>query len=173
MVEFVVFSLPSLIYLAVRRRDAEARATLGLVGTTASGWLLGLAVAVVSLALGWAATLPVPAEILHGPGTAGRIVGVVSGFMVVLRAVGEEILFRGFLQGIVARRWGAFAGIVVQGVAFWLPHLMLLTITGALVPLVIAQFAIGLLFGWLRHRTGSIAPGAAAHALANVIMGLV
>lgn len=146
---------------------------MGLVAPTASGWLLGVATAAVGLGIGWAATLAVPPEVLHGPGTTGRITGVLTGLAVVLRAVGEEVLFRGFLQGLIGRRWGAVAGVVGQGVLFLLPHLMLLVVSPTLAPLVAGQFLIGLLLGWLRERTGSIAPGALAHAVVNVAAGLL
>lgn len=173
MAEFVLFCIPTLIYLLVRRKHPEARPTMGLATSAWWGWALGIAVIIVSLGLGWLTTMAVPPEVLHGPGTAGRITGLVSGLAVALRAVGEEVFFRGFLQGLVAGRWGPVAGIVVQGVAFGIPHLFLLGVSSTLVPLVIGQFVIGLFLGWLRHRTGSIAPGALAHAVVNVLSGLV
>lgn len=172
MVEFVLFSLPTLIYLLVGRRDAVARPTMGLVASARQGWLLAVVLIVVSLGIGWVTTMAVPPEILHGPGTTGRITGVVAGLSVALRAVGEEVFFRGFVQGLVAKRWGPVAGVVVQGVAFLIPHLPLIAISTALVPLVAGQFVIGLLLGWLRHRARSIAPGAVAHAVVNVVVAL-
>lgn len=73
MVEFVLFSLPTLIYLLVGRRDAAARPTMGLVASARQGWLLAVVLIVVSLGIGWVTTMAVPPEILHGPGTTGRI----------------------------------------------------------------------------------------------------
>lgn len=173
MVEFLLFSIPTLIHLLVRRRDPQARATMGLTAPAWWGWLLALALIIVSLGIGWVTTLSVPTEILQGPGTTGRITGVISGLVVVLRAIGEEVFFRGFLQGLLARRWGAVVGIVGQGIVFLLPHLLLLTLSTTLIPLVVGQFVTGLLLGWLRHRTGSIAPGSLAHAVVNVTAALV
>lgn len=172
MTEFVFFSLPTLVYLLVRRRDPDARATIGLRLPRASDWLLGLLALAISLGIGWAATLAIPPEILRGPGTAGRVTGLVGAVAVALRALGEEVFFRGFLQGWVAKRWGGVAGIVVQGVAFLLPHLMLLTLGTVMIPLVAGQFVIGLVMGWLRHHTGSIGPSSLAHIVTNLVVAL-
>jgi membrane protease YdiL (CAAX protease family) len=172
MAEFLALSLPSILYLIVRRRDPLARRILGLTWPGLRGWLLGLLVAVIGLGIGWLATRGVPADLLYGPGTSGQITDLLAGVVVALRALGEEVFFRGVVQGIVARRWGVTAGIIVQGVAFLVPHLLLLTISPALTPLVAGQFVIGLLLGWLRHHTGSVAPGVLAHVVTNVAAGL-
>ncbi|MGB4271519.1 MAG: CPBP family intramembrane glutamic endopeptidase [Propionicimonas sp.] len=92
--------------------------------------------------------------------------------MVALRAVGEEVFFRGFLQGLAERRWGAVAGVVIQAVVFTLPHLALLTVSAALAPLVVTQAVTGVILGWVRLRTGSIAPTSLAHVIVNLASGL-
>lgn len=118
MVEFLIFCIPTLLYLVIRRRDPRARATMGLSTPRPSGRLLAVVLSIVKLGIGWLTTLAVPPEVLHGPGTAGRITGIMSGVVVALRAVGEEVFFRGFLQGLVAGRFGALVGILVQGSLF-------------------------------------------------------
>ncbi len=173
MLQALVMCLPALVYLLWRRRSADARATMGLTLPPANGWLLGLLAAAVSLGLGWAATRGIPAEVFTGDNVTGRITGVVAAVVVIAKAVGEELLFRGFVQGLVARRFGASWGIAVQAVLFLLPHLALLAVSPTLAPLVATQAVVGVILGWLRHHTGSVAPGCLAHAATNVLVGLL
>ncbi|HOC14006.1 MAG TPA: CPBP family intramembrane metalloprotease [Propionicimonas sp.] len=173
MLEFALFALPSLIYFLVRGRTRDAAQVLGLRWPNLSGWLYGAALALISIAIAWTATIGVPAAVLHGSGTSGRIVNAWGALAVVLAAAGEELFFRGFLQGIIARHWGASVGIIVQGVAFLLPHLLLLTVSPSLIWLVAGQFVIGLMLGWLRQHTASVAPGVLAHVIANLLAGLL
>jgi membrane protease YdiL (CAAX protease family) len=71
----------------------------------------------------------------------------------------EELLFRGYVQGRLLRRWPAWAAIAVTSVLFMLmhvtPHAM-----AAVLPL-------GIWLGVVAWRTGSIWPGAVCHAFVN------
>jgi membrane protease YdiL (CAAX protease family) len=91
---------------------------------------------------------------------------------IVVIAVPEELFFRGYLQTRLEQRWpprrslaGApVGGALVAGSAlFALGHLLVDFDLQRL-----AVFVPGLVFGWMRARTGSIAAGAAFHALCNV-----
>ncbi len=158
MIEFVLLSIPSLIYALVKRgKTSDWRRALALVWPTARGWGLGILAAVVGAGLGWLALRGVPPEVMTAQGTTGAITSVVGGLMVALRAVGEEVFFRGFLQGLAERRWGAVAGVVIQV---------------ALAPLVVTQAVTGVILGWVRLRTGSIAPTSLAHVIVNLASGL-
>ena len=173
MIEFVLLSIPSLIYALVKRgKTSDWRRALALVWPTARGWGLGILAAVVGAGLGWLALRGVPPEVMTAQGTTGAITSVLGGLMVALRAVGEEVFFRGFLQGLAERRWGAVAGVVIQAVVFTLPHLALLTVNVALAPLVVTQAVTGVILGWVRLRTGSIAPTSLAHVIVNLASGL-
>ena len=173
MIEFVLLSIPSLIYALVKRgKTSDWQRVLALVWPTARGWGLGLGAATVGAGLGWLALRGVPPEVMTAQGTTGAITSVLGGLMVALRAVGEEVFFRGFLQGLAERRWGAVAGVVIQAVVFTLPHLALLTVNMALAPLVVTQAVTGVILGWVRLRTGSIAPTSLAHVIVNLASGL-
>ena len=65
------------------------------------------------------------------------------------------------------RRLGFALGNLIQAAIFLLPHLLLLTVSTALWPLLVAQFLAGWLQGWLLYRSGSILPGWIAHSLGN------
>jgi len=93
-------------------------------------------------------------------------------------AVSEELFFRGYVQAVALRwlktrshvpalavEWGATA---FSAASFGLAHVLALgSLAGA------AVVAPGILFGWLRFRTGSLAPPVVAHGIANVGYALI
>lgn len=106
---------------------------------------------------------------LHLPG--GFLLSVLSQIAVV--AIPEELFFRGYLMTRLERRWrptrtflGAPVGmaLVVSSALFAIGHIAVVPN-----PQRLAVFFPALLFGWMRARTGSIAPGALFHALCNLL----
>ncbi|MEM0961321.1 MAG: CPBP family intramembrane glutamic endopeptidase, partial [Bacteroidota bacterium] len=71
----------------------------------------------------------------------------------------EELLFRGYLQRQVERRWGAVVSIVLVGVFFGLYHLRL----SQAIPLSL----LGIYFGFAVWATGSLWTGFVLHLLNN------
>lgn len=78
---------------------------------------------------------------------------------VVIAPLFEETLFRGVLLPVLARHWGAAAGVGVSALVFGLAHLSL----GELTPLTL----LGLALGWLRLRHGRLGPCVLMHGLWN------
>jgi uncharacterized protein len=78
---------------------------------------------------------------------------------VVLAPLFEETLFRGVLLPVLGARWGVGAGLLASALTFALAHLSL----GELAPLLV----LGLGLGWLRLRTGRLAPCVLMHAFWN------
>lgn len=125
----------------------------------------------------------IPEEILRNPNVTvsqyeGLSLGPSAVLLVLFReafyvALGEELLFRGLLGGVLFRRLGFALGNVVQTGLFLLPHLGLLLASLGLWRLVLVQLLVGWLLGWLRFRSGSIFPGWIAHALANALGAFV
>jgi len=166
---------------------------VGLCWPTATGWILAVGVFVVATGLGYAASRgiavihPAPPHAGdsnpgvsdprggHTGGGAGLSVATGSpagagGYAaIVLTTLAEEMLFRGFLAGLLIRRLGFARGNTVQAVLFLAPHALLLVIGVAFWPLLPAQLIAGWLLGWLRYRSGSIGPGWVAHAAANIL----
>jgi len=192
ILELIVLSVPSGIYLAVRARAGrgrDARAVMGLRWPAPSGWVLAAAVFVIATGLGYAASRGIATmhpTLLHpgatnpraghaGGGTAGLSVttaapdGVGGYGAIVASTLAEEMLFRGFLAGLLIARLGFARGNTVQAILFLAPHALLLIISDAFWPLLPAQLIAGWLLGWLRYRSGSIAPGWVAHAAANIL----
>lgn len=78
----------------------------------------------------------------------------------LLPAIGEELLFRGALQGLM-RPSGSAAAIFGPALLFALLHMDLAQ--------GITAFAGGMFLGWLTERTGSILPGMLLHLVNNCI----
>ncbi len=84
--------------------------------------------------------------------------------------IGEELLFRGMVQGFARRIWrvSGMPAILIATAAFSLHHLFLQTAPdGLLVPQLLFTVPMGIVFGTLRERTGSLWPGLALHILTN------
>jgi membrane protease YdiL (CAAX protease family) len=87
-------------------------------------------------------------------------------------ALPEEFFFRGYVQGRLSEVWPARrrllgaevgAALLVGATLFALGHVI---VQGR--PATLAVFFPGLVFGWMRARSGSILPGTLFHALCNV-----
>ena len=100
----------------------------------------------------------------------GLWVLLLSQILVV--AVPEEIFFRGYLMSRFELRWPSQRRLLGAAVGWPLLLSSLLFATGHflvdLTPTRLAVFFPALVFGWMRSRSGSIAPGAVFHALCNV-----
>ena len=76
----------------------------------------------------------------------------------------EEFLFRGFILGMLLKRYSPVASIVISSFIFSIAH----------EPIAMAlAFGGGCLYGWIRIKTGSIYPSMIAHALWNSFITLV
>ena len=76
----------------------------------------------------------------------------------ILTPFAEELLFRGFILGMLLTRYSDTHSIVISSLIFAIAH--------EPIAMVLA-FGGGLLYGWVRVRTGSILPGMIAHAIWN------
>ena len=86
--------------------------------------------------------------------------GVLS--IALLAPILEELLFRGTIQGLLQdtlkNPWKA---IVISSLIFGVVHM-----NPAQIPFA---FLLGMMFGWLYYRTGSLLPGIVGHVLNNSI----
>jgi membrane protease YdiL (CAAX protease family) len=130
---------------------------LGLVG----GLVAIATVAVTGIALGLG-SLSSLWEAVASYGPLDRLVFAAIG---VSAAITEESLFRGYLQPGLVKRLGPVAGILLGAAIFSVYHLNFGLAS------LLSKFALGALFGLLRHRTGSLVPGALAHASVWAVLG--
>ena len=82
----------------------------------------------------------------------------------ILTPFAEELLFRGFILGMLLKRYSDTQSVVISSLIFAIAH--------EPIAMVLA-FGGGLLYGWVRVRTGSILPGMIAHAIWNGFITVV
>ncbi len=134
-------------------------------GATVAG-LVGLTFA-VSAALDLAARAGVfgaragVLELLAGAlrGLSGGRLALAVVTLALVPAVGEEALFRGFVQRGLVAGLGRWPGIAATSLAFGLMHRDLVQGAGAVVA--------GVFLGWVVEAAGSLGPAIAAHAANN------
>lgn len=82
--------------------------------------------------------------------------------IVLVAAVTEELLFRGFIQRIFQRNMSGPLAVVLAGILFSLSHFN--------PPVIPGVAALGILFGYLFYRTGNLWYPIAGHAIYNFVM---
>jgi len=75
----------------------------------------------------------------------------------------EETFYRGWMQTLLVRKWGAYSAIFFTSLVFAVSHLFINPSW-----LGLATFFPGLVMGFLRHRHGSVMPAIVYHAVCNV-----
>jgi len=123
----------------------------------------------LALAIGWlgyilrAPVIDTPFEEMLGDRTT---LMVFAAFVVVIGPLCEELAFRGFMMPLLMRSFGALPGIVVTGALFgslhgpeyswsW-QHVLLVSVAG-------------MVFGWVRYKTGSTAAAVFLHSTYNLM----
>ncbi len=91
-----------------------------------------------------------------------RILLLLAGTILTFyQCAGEEIFFRGWIQPMLVRGWGRWAGVGVTSLFFALLHLFAGVVHS---PLAVVNVVLaGLLFGLLAIRTGGLIAPIAAH----------
>jgi membrane protease YdiL (CAAX protease family) len=142
------------------------RKRLKMIGIGATVGLFGILVAAFYAGIHGA--------LASGPAAPRSPTVLLWGVALILFQTGsEEIYFRGWLQKVLARDWGAWAGIIVAAIAFAGLHVM----GGARSPTSLLNlFLGGLLFGFLASYGRGIAAAWAAHfawnACEQLLLGL-
>ncbi|WP_320054483.1 CPBP family intramembrane glutamic endopeptidase [uncultured Acetobacteroides sp.] len=87
--------------------------------------------------------------------------------MVIVAPIAEEIIFRGMITKLLLEEYRPIKAILISALIFGIIHF-----NPAQIPVA---FVLGLLFGWLYYKTGSIIPGIILHFTNNavVILGAV
>jgi membrane protease YdiL (CAAX protease family) len=139
----------------VRGRPGAARAVL-------YGFVLAFGVALLGTALR-TPDIQTPMKDLLSDRSSMLLIAI---FAVTLGPLCEELAFRGFLQPVLVKSFGAVAGVVLAAVPFGLLHLsqyggswrhgFLITVAGAA-------------FGWMRQASGSTRATTVMHAAYNFI----
>ena len=89
-----------------------------------------------------------------------NVFGIIS--IAIMAPLVEELLFRGAIQGYMLRKgMKPLHAILIASAIFGIVHMNPIQIPFA--------FAIGMIFGWLYYRTGSVVPGIVGHFINNSI----
>ena len=89
-----------------------------------------------------------------------NVFGIIS--ITIMAPLVEELLFRGAIQGHLQRKgMKPLYAILIASAVFGIVHMNPIQIPFA--------FAIGMIFGWLYYRTGSVVPGMIGHFINNSI----
>jgi membrane protease YdiL (CAAX protease family) len=100
----------------------------------------------------------------------GRILGdVIWGvgwlFGFAIASFEKETIFKGFLQEVIGRKHGGWAGNLLQAAIFSASHLGMepLESIGNVAFLLLFRFGFGVLMGWLRMRRGTLLAAGIVH----------
>lgn len=142
--------------------------SLGWVDSGVSAWLTAWAGVGLAIAVALAAILLRTPEIdspMREYLSSGRSLALVALFGITLGPLAEELAFRGFMQPLFVKSFGAPAGIALAALPFGLAHLQQYGWSwrhGLLITLA------GCAFGWARHRTGSTRAAVVMHIAYNL-----
>jgi uncharacterized protein len=113
---------------------------------------------------------------LHAPALNFKLLEFCAVQLVVV-ALPEELFFRGFILGVLEKRWPPKLRIAGGGIGW---ALVMSAAMFALIhlpkdgdPRALATFFPGLLFGWMRSATGSILPSTLTHAGSNILVKML
>ncbi len=141
------------------------RATLGLQGANGRQWLraaaVGLLMPGVALAVGAAqsAVMEAPTQLFEGMFDPETPLWAMLFLFALLPGVCEELLFRGAFFGLWRPKSSPGATVLVTALVFGLFHLSVFRF--------FPTFALGLVLGVLRVRSGSVLPAMLAHTMNN------
>lgn len=178
----IVLVLGAIVYWAMKRPEGSFLRFVGLyrapLRAIGIGLLAGLVLTVLILLIPGIAELASSRGTVAGDASGGELsTSVVLGLVIAAvfkTSLSEELLFRGLIGKRLIALMGFQTGNLIQAALFGLVHLLLLLVPAATVALVLAMVLItgvsGWINGWLNERLGggSILPGWAAHAAANL-----
>ncbi|WJZ02938.1 CPBP family intramembrane glutamic endopeptidase [Corynebacterium freiburgense] len=169
MAELFLFSLPTFLYLFVHRNNLNlARTSVGIIAPKNSDFLWAAITGILLCALAYPVTQSLPDALRGQAGVTVAALSIWSVSQTIFRAAGEEIFFRGFLQGVLEKRLSAVINTIVVATLFLLPHLLLLQVDIGFWKLLPLQWVGGIVFGALRYKTGGITAPVLAHSAVNL-----
>jgi membrane protease YdiL (CAAX protease family) len=147
--------------LGLSRKDRSKNVSPGIV--------LAVAISLSTIGIGYfAGTLEYFGNGLDLFGPSQTSITILLGAVLALASgVGEEVAFRGYLQSRIAQRYSPAVAVVVVAVVFALSH----PVGDVSYPLLyfVTAVLVGILFGTLFVRTGSLWMGVALHTVWNYL----
>ena len=127
--------------------------------------VLGLGIAMSAFGLAFSSPMASQDNVSLPQLPIDLVLGWFFGF--AMASFGEETLFRGFLQGVVATKYGKWGSNLLQAAIFSVSHLGMepLVSVGNVAFLLLFRFGFGILLGWLRMKRGSLLAAGIAHGI--------
>ncbi len=183
----ILFSIPVIIYYFFQKRkgksNTEITENLGLTISQLKYYVFGILIAAISIGLTYLLLKFVSPDIFENENIGTNIYRnwtlsfgtIILAFCreTIYVTFGEELFFRGFLAGILIRKFGLAVGNILQALIFLLPHLLLLTINTDFWIFVIIIAIMGWILGLLRHNSKSIFPGLLTHSIVNTFAAIL
>lgn len=135
---------------------------VGLVGLFVAVYLVGIVITVVG------AEQAENAVITQGQQNPDLFLLMIP-ITILFVATGEELVFRGVVQGLFRRSYGSVPGLVLASVAFGAVHYVALAGSGKLTYIVVT-ILLGLVLGAIYERTENILVPIVVHGLYNAIL---
>ena len=114
-------------------------------------------------------------ERFDGQGIKALIPAIIFAFFAT--ALGEEILFRGFIGKCLCRKIGFWGGNTIQAILFGLLHgATMFPTLGMAIPLLVITFTamLGWLMGYINEKAdGSIVPSWFLHGISNLYATII
>jgi membrane protease YdiL (CAAX protease family) len=133
--------------------------------------LVGVGLAGAAMLLAWGLGEPAPSAAVEPSLAAAGALGVLC-----VQAFTEEYGWRGFPLTCAVERWGDPGGLVVHGIAWGVWYAPLFLVPGGAPAdagaFVVTCLLLGVVFGWMRLRSGSVVPSALANAVLTIVAGL-
>lgn len=179
--QYVGFGLAMAVYLtSIQRRwlvtDHVRTPTLREVGTTVGGLVVLFGVSVgTSALLSWLGVEVATNRVIQQGMETPRLFLYMVPVTILFVAPGEELVFRGVVQGLYRRALGPEAAIAVASLLFGLSHwLALVSVggTGKLLYVLIAAM-LGIILGITYEWTGNLTVPIAIHGAYNALRFLI
>ncbi len=104
-------------------------------------------------------------EVITALEEMSQISAIITAFSVsILTPILEELLFRGFILGMFLKCYNEKVAILLSAIIFAIVHEPVA---------IVMAFGGGLIYGWLRVRTGSIVPSTLLHIFWNSFVSII
>jgi len=162
--------------LAAISLAAMGSSRVQLEGIKARDIKLGLTSAVLLYAIFWLGKLILTAIFPESGGEIGRVYApreemslwVIGALLLLVTGPSEEIYWRGYLQRVLMQRIGPASGWLLATLAYALVHIWTLN-----VPLMLAAFTAGLVWGWIYLMERRLLPVIISHAVWSVAIFVI
>ena len=100
--------------------------------------------------------------------SGSALMPVIGILLVTVIGPGEEIFWRGTVQNALEDKYGGLIGFIAGALLYSLVHIWALNLT-----LLLAALVCGIVWGWMYHREGNLAPLIISHSLWSLLIFVI